>query len=71
MIFLTVIGSESVLKSYSQQRFSVSIGMLASVDAIGRIFGTKSSIISATRSLGMNFLDSVPLAKKILMNIAG
>jgi hypothetical protein len=45
--------------------------MLASVDAIGRIFGTKSSIISATRSLGMNFLDSVPLAKKILMNIAG
>lgn len=70
-VIYSYIGSESVLSSYSRRRFSASVGMLASVDAVGRIFGTDSSVISTVRSFGMNALDSSPLVKRILMNIAG
>jgi hypothetical protein len=45
--------------------------MLASVDAVQRIFGTDSSVISTARSFGMNALDSMPLVKRLLMNVAG
>lgn len=65
------VGSEYVLRSYTRKRYAGSVGMLASVDAVGRIFGTDSSLISTARSLGMNALDSLPLVKRILMQIAG
>lgn len=65
------LGDPLVLEKYGAARYAPNFAMMSAMDSFARVFGTEFGPAVWARSTGFNVLESMPLAKKLIMRYAG